>query len=112
MDVRRTEAHIQLSENLALTKGSHLLQVGVQVPDWSRRGFDDHSGFGGTYYFSGLSAYAAGQPYAFVQQSGNGHVVWLEKVLGFYANDDWQVRPTVTLSLGFGTTGRTTSRPR
>ena len=70
------------------------------MPDWSRRGFDDKSGFGGTYYFADLASYGAGRPYAFVQQSGNGRVVWLEKVLGFYANDDWQVSPDATLSLG------------
>ena len=100
VDLRRTELHVQLSENLALTRGTHLLQAGFQVPDWSQRGFDDRSGFGGTYYFADLASYGAGQPYAFVQQRGNGRVAWLEKVLGFYANDDWQIRPNATLSLG------------
>ncbi len=100
VDLRRTELHVQLSENLALTKGRHFVQVGFQVPDWSRRGFFDRSGFGGTYYFSDLAAYAAGRPYAFVQQRGNGDVVWLEKVLGFYVNDDWQLSPAATVSLG------------
>ena len=100
VDLRRTELHVQLAENLALTRGSHFLQVGFQVPDWSRRGFHDRSGFGGTYYFSDLDAYAAGRPYAFIQQQGNGDVVWLEKVLGAYANDDWQIGTRVALSLG------------
>lgn len=100
VDLRRTELHVQLSENVAITHGQHLLQVGFQVPDWSRRGFYDRTGFGGTYYFANLSAYEAGTPYAFIQQSGNGDVVWLEKVLGFYGNDDWQIRPDTTLSLG------------
>ncbi|HVZ20582.1 MAG TPA: carboxypeptidase regulatory-like domain-containing protein [Vicinamibacterales bacterium] len=100
IDLRRTEAHFQLSENLALTRGAHFLQAGFQVPDWSRRGFYDRSGFGGTYYFSDLPAYTAGRPYAFVQQGGNGDVVWLEKVLGLYANDDWRIGPRATLSFG------------
>jgi Carboxypeptidase regulatory-like domain len=100
VDVRRTELHFQLSESLTATKGNHLVQVGFQVPDWSRRRFDDHSGFGGTYYFADLGAYEAGQPYAYEQQTGNGHVVWLEKVLGFFVNDDWQLRPGATLSFG------------
>ena len=100
VDVRRTELHFQLSDSLTLTRGRHLLQIGFQIPDWSRRRFDDHSQFGGTYYFSDLSADAAGQPYAYVQRTGNGHVVWLEKVLGAYVNDDWRVRPGATLSFG------------
>ncbi len=100
LDQRRTELHFQLSENLAATRGNHLLQVGVQVPDWSQRGFDDHSDFGGTFYFSDLDAYAAGRPYSFVQQTGNGRVNWLEKVLGLYVNDDWQLGTGATLSYG------------
>ncbi|HVB37726.1 MAG TPA: TonB-dependent receptor, partial [Vicinamibacterales bacterium] len=99
-DYRRTETHVQISESLTATKGHHLLQVGFQVPDWSQRGFNDQSGFNGAFYFSNLAAYEAGRPYAFIQQTGNSHVTWLEKVLGFYANDDWQLRPGATLSLG------------
>ncbi len=100
VDLRRTELHLQLSENLAVTRGTHFVQLGFQVPDWSRRGFYDRSGFGGTYYFSDLGTYASGRPYAFVQQRGNGDVVWLEKVLGMYVNDDWQVGSRATLSAG------------
>ena len=100
VDLHRTELHFQLAENLALTRGRHLLQVGFQAPDWSRRGFDDRavSAARTTSPISVLTQ--AGRPYAYVQQSGNGRVVWLEKVLGFYANDDWQVSPDATLSLG------------
>ncbi|MGH9411144.1 MAG: carboxypeptidase regulatory-like domain-containing protein, partial [Vicinamibacterales bacterium] len=100
VDLRRTEAHIQLSENLALTRGQHFLQVGFQIPDWSRRGFYDRSGFGGTYSFADLTAYEAGTPYAFTERQGNGDVVWVEKVLGFYANDDWELGSRATLSAG------------
>ncbi|MDE3155192.1 MAG: TonB-dependent receptor [Acidobacteriota bacterium] len=97
---RRTETHFQISENLTVMKGRHLLQVGFQVPDWSQRGFNDQSGFNGTFYFANLAAYEAGTPYAYIRQTGNSHVAWLEKVLGFYANDDWQLRPGATLSFG------------
>ena len=96
----RTESHVQASESLTWTHGHHLVQAGFQVPDWSLRGFDDSSNFGGTFYFSSLQTYAAAQPYAFVQQRGNGHVVFLEKVLGAYVKDDWQVSKSFTASLG------------
>ena len=91
---------MNLNESLAWTKGHHLVQAGFQLPDWSRRGFYDRTNFGGTFYFSGLDTYAAGRPYAFTQQQGNGDLAFLEKQVGTYIKDDWQVRPG--LSLGFG----------
>jgi carboxypeptidase family protein/TonB-dependent receptor-like protein len=99
-DLLRTERHFQLTDSLTLTKGRHLAQAGFQVPDWSWRGFDDHTNAGGTFYFSDLGAYSAGRPYSFIEQQGNGHLVLLEKVLGLYLKDDWQMQPGLTLSLG------------
>ena len=58
-DLVRTETHMNLNESLAWTKGHHLVQAGFQLPDWSRRGFYDRTNFGGTFYFSGLDAYAS-----------------------------------------------------
>jgi hypothetical protein len=100
IESRKTELHYQLAETLSATRGRHLLQAGFQVPDWSRRRFDDTSGFGGTFSFADLASYEAGRPYSYVQQTGNGHVVWLEKVLGAYAKDDWQFGPHRTISVG------------
>jgi len=89
-----------MNESLAWTHCKHLVQAGFQLPDWSRRGFYERSNFGGTFYFSSLDAYAARQPYAFTQQQGNGNLAFLEKLIGTYIKDDWQVRPG--FSLGFG----------
>ena len=99
-DIVRTETHMQLTESLAWTKGRHVVQAGFQLPDWSRRGFEDHTSVGGTFYFSGLDTYAAGQPYAFIQQQGNGDLALLEKQVGVYLKDDWQLKPNVSLSFG------------
>jgi hypothetical protein len=99
-DLVRTETHMNLNESLTWTKGHHLIQAGFQLPDWSRRGFYDRSNFGGTFYFSGLDAYAGGKPYAFTQQQGNGDLALLEKQLGTYIKDDWQARSGLSLSFG------------
>ncbi|HEV3056781.1 MAG TPA: carboxypeptidase regulatory-like domain-containing protein [Vicinamibacterales bacterium] len=99
-DLLRTETHMQLTESLGWTKGKHLVQAGFQLPDWSRRGFYDRTNFGGTFYFSGLDTYSFGLPYAFIQQQGNGDVAFLEKQVGTYVKDDWQVRPGLSLSVG------------
>ena len=99
-DLVRTETHMNLNESLAWTAGRHLVQAGFQLPDWSRRGFYDRTNFGGTFYFSGLDAYRSGQPYAFIQQRGNGDLALLEKQVGTYIKDDWQLRPGLSLGLG------------
>jgi hypothetical protein len=99
-DVVRTERHFQLNESLAWTSTAHFVQVGVQVPDWSRRGFEDRSNFGGTFYFSDLDAFALGRPYAFIQQQGNGVIAPVEKLIGTYVKDNWQIGKQVSASYG------------
>ncbi len=99
-DLLRTETHMQMVASLAWTRGRHLIQTGFQVPDLSRRGFDDRTSVGGRFYFADLPSYAAGQPYAFIYQEGNGDLAFLEKLVGAYVKDDWRVKPGMSLSLG------------
>lgn len=101
-DLVRTEVHINLNESLVWMRGAHVVQAGFQLPDWSRRGFEDRTNVGGTFYFAGLDAYTSRppSPYAFVQQQGNGDLAFLEKQVGAYIKDDWQVKPGLTLAFG------------
>jgi outer membrane receptor protein involved in Fe transport len=99
-DLIRTETHAQLNQSLTWAHGRHTIQAGFQLPDWSRRGFDDRSDFGGTFYFDGLASYQSGHPYAFSQQQGNGSLALLEKQVAVYVKDDWQMRPNLSLSAG------------
>ena len=100
MHLLRTENHAQGNDIASWSSGRHLVKVGVNLPDWSRRGVDDYSNFGGTFFFSSLAAYAAGQPYAFRQQQGSGHVVYWQKELGGFLQDDYKVSSNLSLSLG------------
>ena len=72
----------------------------MNVPDWSRRGFDDQNNFGGTFFFATLADYAAGRPYAFRQQQGSGHVVFWQKELGGFVQDEWKPRSNFSVTLG------------
>ncbi len=99
-DLVRTETHINLNESIAWIHGAHQVQAGFQLPDWSRRGFYDQTNFGGTFFFSSLDAYVRGMPYAFTQQQGNGDLALLEKQVGAYIKDDWQLGGGVSLSAG------------
>src|SRR5580704_14345668 len=70
----RTEHHFTLTDSLTWSPGRHVIKTGLNIPDWSRRRYDDNMNSGGTFYFSGLADYVAGRPFSFIQQVGNGHV--------------------------------------
>ena len=100
VNLLRTENHIQANDIATFSSGRHVLKLGINVPDWSRRGADNSNNFGGTFYFSSLAAYAAQQPYAYQVVRGNGHVVLVQKELGGFAQDEVKVRRDLSLSLG------------
>jgi hypothetical protein len=99
-DRLQTENHIALNEIMVWSGRKHTLRFGFNVPDISRRGLDDNTNTGGTYTFSSLQSYQLQRPFSLVRQSGNGHVVFVEKVLGGFVQDEFKVRPNLQFSLG------------
>jgi hypothetical protein len=99
-DLLRTEYHTQLTETLSYSTGKHLIKGGVNVPDLSRRGLDNNLNTTGTFYFSSLADYIQRRPFSFVQQQGNGHQVFLEKVIGLFVQDEYHPRKNLMLSVG------------
>jgi outer membrane receptor protein involved in Fe transport len=99
-DVLRTEYHANLTETLSYSTGKHLIKGGVNVPDLSRRGMDNNLNTSGTFYFSSLSDYLQRRPFSFVQQQGNGHVGFFEKVVGLFAQDEYHPRKNLMFTVG------------
>jgi len=99
-DTLRTEHHFTLLETMTWSSGRQTVKVGLNIPDWSWRGFDDRSNASGTFAFSSLQDYALGRPYSFTQQAGDGHVAFLEKVVGGFVQDDIRLRPNLSIDLG------------
>ncbi len=97
---RRTEYHFDGADIVSYASGKHAVNFGIDVPDISRRGFDDFTNVAGTYTFGSLAAYEAGQPSTYLLQRGNGHLIFLEKVLGAFLEDSIRVKPNLSLSLG------------
>jgi hypothetical protein len=95
----RTEHHFTLTDSVTWSSGRHVIKTGLNIPDWSRRRYDDNMNIGGTFYYSGLSDYP-GRPFSFIQQVGNGHVAFLEKQVGGFVQDEIRIRPNVSLALG------------
>jgi hypothetical protein len=99
-DRLQTENHLILDDIWSWTHGRHTLRSGFNIPDISRRGLDDNTNSTGTFSFSSLQDYLNGQPFSFVQQSGNGHVVFWEKLFGTFFQDEYQVRPNLQITGG------------
>ena len=66
----------------------------------SRRGFDDRTNRDGTFTFSSLNAYDLGRPLSFVQQRGDGEMVFLQRVFAAFVQDQIALSRNVTLGAG------------
>jgi len=99
-DSRRTEYHFDGTDFSTYVSGKHELSFGVDIPDISRRGLDDFTNQLGAYTYPSLDAYTAGQATTFLLQRGNGHVVFLEKVVGAFIEDNIRLKPNFSVYLG------------
>ena len=90
----------QLTDVVTYSSGKHLVKAGLNIPDWSRRRNDDLTNAGGTFTFSTLQDYVAGRPFSFVQQRGDGHLVFLQKVLGGFVQDQITLGRNLSVALG------------
>ena len=99
-DLRRTEYHFDGTDIVTYTSGKHEMKFGIDVPDISRRAFDDWTNQLGTYSFADLNAYAANQPFLYLGQRGEGHVEFLEKTFAGIVEDT--IRPVQNLSISLG----------
>ncbi len=100
-DRLQTENHIAFNEIVVWNGKRHTVRFGVNVPDISRRGLDDNTNSGGTYTFSTLQDYRLGRPFSMVRQAGNGHVVFVEKVVGGFVQEEFKLRPNLQITVGF-----------
>jgi hypothetical protein len=99
-DQLRTEYHFELTEILSYSSGKNTIKGGVNIPDWSRRGLDNNVNFGGSFFFSSLQDFTAGRPYLFTQQIGDPRLIFVEKVVAGFAQDDLRLRPDLMFSFG------------
>ncbi len=101
-DSRRTEYHFDGTEFATYASGKHQISFGIDIPDISRRGLDDFTNRAGTYTFASTTDYMASPPIptTYLVQTGQGHVVFLERVLCGFFEDDIRLKPNFSLYLG------------
>ncbi len=100
LDRLSTEVHTSITWLLAQNIGKHALKYGFNVPDWSRRGLVDLTDQIGTLSFASLQDYAANRPFAAVVQRGDPKLIFVEKNLGGFFQDEWQLRPNLSVAAG------------
>ena len=98
-DQLRTENHIIFNEMLVWSEAKHTVRAGINVSDVSRRGLDDNTNTLGTYTFATLADYPK-HPFSLLRQSGDGHIVFVENVLGGFFQDEFRALPNLQISVG------------
>ena len=94
-----TQNHYEFQNYTSWALGKHFLKFGARLRD-----VDDQnrsvSGFNGQFTFPDIAAYLAGTPNQFALTAGipNAHVNLFDA--GLYVQDDWRVKPNITLSGG------------
>ena len=105
-DLHRTEAHFDGTDFVTYTNGRHMLIFGVDVPDLSRRGSDDFTNQQGTYTFANITDFNPGAPLGpkspsgFRIQTGNGHLVFWERIVSGFIEDSVRIKPNLSVTLG------------
>jgi hypothetical protein len=96
----RRSKTIEFADNLDFTLGkNHSLRAGLLVEGgWYRS--DERRNWNGTYTFSSLEAYLAGQPLQFSTRIGDPAVEYQSWQTGVYLTDDIRVRKNLMLSVG------------
>jgi hypothetical protein len=99
-DYFRTESHFDGSDIVTYTKGNQEIKFGIDVPDISRRGFDDFTNRVGTYSFASLASYSAAQPFSYLVQRGQGHVTFVEKTIAGIFEDNIRLKKNLSIAVG------------
>jgi hypothetical protein len=97
---RKTEYHFDGTDIVTWTSGRQEIKFGVDVPDISRRAFDDFTNRQGTYSFASLAEYTAANPFTYLVQSGQGHVTFLEKTVAGIFEDNLRLKSNLSVSIG------------
>ncbi|MEW6730118.1 MAG: TonB-dependent receptor [Acidobacteriota bacterium] len=100
LPIEQFDDRYQVTNNISVIKGAHNTKFGF---DFNRVFVDQifRSDAAGVYRFNSLSDYLMRRPSQYRQFAGSGVFQASQKELAFYVQDEWRVRPGLTITPGF-----------
>ena len=96
---RFSDVRYQFVDNLSFVTGAHTAKVGVDSNLVNGK-TTFNPGSNGIYTFNTLADFAARKPFDYRQFGGSGSLDTTIQQLAFYVQDEWRVRPGLTISPG------------
>ncbi|HEY4357508.1 MAG TPA: TonB-dependent receptor [Acidobacteriaceae bacterium] len=97
--VRDNQDRFEFQDYITAAEGKHALNFGTRLR-LTHEVNSSTAGFNGTYIYTSLAAYAAGTPSEYDVTTGNALASVNLFDAGLFYQDDWTVRPNLTLSYG------------
>ena len=95
-----TEKHLQLNEMMSWSRGKHFVKFGSSCPIEPARDRQSQQLRRHLYFSQSLADYQNHTQPRFTEQQGSGHVSYWQEELGGFVQDDYRMRPNLSLSLG------------
>jgi hypothetical protein len=108
--IDRREKRWQIQETIALVQGKHTLRAGMDL-QLIRSRFVDLSDVTGTFRFASPADFLANKPARYQHRFNTGSEL-RNNYAGLFAQDDWRVRPDLTVSFGLRWDNETILRDR
>ncbi len=89
-----------LSDDFSIVRGSHSLKLGSSLRQARSDGGRLNNAFAGSIFFPSIGAFLAAQPLSYTRLVGNPLIGLRRWEWDAYVQDDWRIRPDLTLNLG------------